>query len=520
MVRAVSCQLMKENERELQDLEKERIHLQIETRLIVQRVFEVCGRTPCNLNEFDWEGDDDILKLNFAGNPIDIRRGILAKPQFGRNLFSCLFQKKWDEFHVRDNTGRIYVDWKGEWLTPLLDYMKSNHVESVATTDLLASNYFLIQIMRFFKMNHIFEVQSNKASLPIVGLDNPKIHTSDNLQEYVREKYLLFDPSCLRADFKSVYKHNSKGESRPLEDYDIRFKFFLFVMDANGKTKVGYTRPRRIQSIDGGSSLPGKSRPFEDLFPIEASRLSAPLQYGYGYKRLEIYEVRSNYENIQVTEIRLKEKKPTDSKEEDNTRSNAQKLLSSINNYEQELILEKVKVEDEIKFLEGEVLFMTKYFYLAWNLDLEIEDTAPNLLNLVVERKRTFDDHIQNKKRKRTTEESVSRDSLFPHPIVSFNVEEEIFTILRSTILRVIPKSQLAVRVSGRWEEQAEKGDIDEVGNLVVNCHKESFRQIIAALQVYSAGKLRIFVTALCRDFIEETLDCLLIAPCSLVYVD
>jgi hypothetical protein len=49
-------------------------------------------------------------------------------------------------------------------------------------------------------------------------------------------------------------------------------------------------------------------------------------------------------------------------------------------------------------------------------------------------------------------------------PIVYFNVEGEIIPILRSTILRVIPESQLAIRVSGRWVEQP--GDLDEEGAL------------------------------------------------------
>jgi hypothetical protein len=52
-------------------------------------------------------------------------------------------------------------------------------------------------------------------------------------------------------------------------------------------------------------------------------------------------------------------------------------------------------------------------------------------------------DFKSQKKRKR-----VDIDCL--DPIVYFNVEGEIIPILRSTILRVIPDSQLAVRVSGR----------------------------------------------------------------------
>jgi hypothetical protein len=88
-------------------------------------------------------------------------------------------------------------------------------------------------------------------------------------------------------------------------------------------------------------------------------------------------------------------------------------------------------------------------------------------------------------------------------PIVYFNVEGEIIPILRSTILRVIPDSQLAVRVSGRWE--GNQKDRDE-GNLIVNCHKESFKK----------DPLEIYVNELSRDMIEETLDYLLIQPDSI----
>jgi hypothetical protein len=89
---------------------------------------------------------------------------------------------------------------------------------------------------------------------------------------------------------------------------------------------------------------------------------------------------------------------------------------------------------------------------------------------------KTNDNKLESqKKRKRDNTDSLD-------PIVYFNVEGEIIPILRSTILRVIPDSQLAVRVSGRWEENQK--DRDEEGNLIVNCHKESFKNILSSLQI------------------------------------
>jgi hypothetical protein len=38
--------------------------------------------------------DDDVLKINFGGKNLDIKRSVLTKPKFGWNLFSCLFHKR------------------------------------------------------------------------------------------------------------------------------------------------------------------------------------------------------------------------------------------------------------------------------------------------------------------------------------------------------------------------------------------------------------------------------------------
>jgi hypothetical protein len=178
---------------------------------------------------------------------------------------------------------------------------------------------------------------------------------------------------------------------------------------------------------------------------------------------------------------------------------------------------------------DEEVQFMWEYFHNSWSKDRPQNRFGPveELRNLIVSTKCNSEDSFSLKKKRKIAEieeekeKEVTTDSSSLDPIVSFNVEGEIFSILRSTILRVIPNSQLAMRVSGRWEEQAEKGDIDEEGNLVVNCHKESFRQIISALQMTCFGlEFQVLVNCLCRNAIEETLNYLLITPKLLIFTD
>jgi hypothetical protein len=508
-----------EAEKELMTLERENLQQVARMKRMMQSIFEICGGTEYKSDDFDLEGDNDILEINFAGEKVRIKRITLTKPTFGQNLFSSIFQKKWDQFHVRDRTGRIYVDFKWEWLKPLVDFMELNLEE---TSFLPESNYFLVQILRYFKMDKIFKLRSSKDSLPLMGLDNSRISSGSSLRDYIRAT-CLFREECLRVDFKSIYSHgfDPQQNRHPGDNYDIRFKSLLCVIDDDGlKAAVFSNQQSPIASDLSSSASTKKKNVFADLFPIVGSKLPAPVNCGDGSKKLEVLEVKANYEKIRILWNSAKNPGKSTSTTAVKARSHTDILVTSLKEYEEELNQEKLKFEADVKFLENERWSMIRYFYKTWNLNSSGVSNAITGLNMILERKRGFDTRVHN--RKRTADDLLAVDpSELLDPIVYFNVDREIFPILRSTILRVIPDSQLAVRVSGRWEEQAKKGDIDEEGNLLVNCHKESFRQIIASLRVfYPSGKLRIAVTALCLDFIEETLDYLLIVPDLLVYVD
>ncbi len=50
--------------------------------------------------------------------------------------------------------------------------------------------------------------------------------------------------------------------------------------------------------------------------------------------------------------------------------------------------------------------------------------------------------------------------------LVWFNVRGEIVCLFKSTIKTVIPKSQLAERISGQWTEQ--ESTLDEEGRILI----------------------------------------------------
>jgi hypothetical protein len=121
---------------------------------------------------------------------------------------------------------------------------------------------------------------------------------------------------------------------------------------------------------------------------------------------------------------------------------------------------------------------MTKFFHNCWSEDRMPDGDVKDcyvVLRTVVETKQkktktilpsSFlrSNEVSSKKRKRenenaemTTDPLASNENVDPDtldPIVFFNVEGEVFSILRSTILRVIPDSQLAVRVRFRCQIQ------------------------------------------------------------------
>jgi hypothetical protein len=342
--------------------------------------------------------------------------------------------------------------------------------------------------------------------------------------------------------FKLIYSiYPAEKKLRPIPDMDIRYKAFLCVIQVDRRLTSYVTSSKGLKLH---STEPSSSRNIlsvADLFPIEllifpssfrderscrCESINFSLQNSCKYDILEIYEIVPQFENFEIFPV-------VGSVDSDGSiatpkvavaeRDNIGLLFDLLKARENNLKKGKLSLENQLLSMDKEADFVAEYLYKTWMVKGDYDNKSRfKILQNILEKKETYESALKMKKRKRTTQndEEPVLDSL--DPIVYFNVEGEIFSILRSTILRVIPDSQLAVRVSGRWEEQVEKGDIDEEGNLIVHCHKESFRQILAALQLNhnNPHKLVIYVNKMCRDLIEETLNYLLIVPALLISMD
>jgi hypothetical protein len=530
--------------------------LTLEIKKSLQEISEIASGPKDLQGEVDAEGDEDILKINFGGSNVDIKRSILTKPKCGWNLFSCLFQKRWDGFHVRDKKGRIYVDLTEEWLRPLLEYMKysdsSNHC-------LNASNRSLDHMIRSFDMDFIYSPYVSDTKTTLSGLlETSRIAASCTTERQKADFQLTVSGVCCQQledaphfDFQLLYTLCPDDKTIPPVpvNFDYRFKSFLIVVQTHSSwfMYVHNTNQIKSRNAERGSSnrfsfvdfFPLRSNEDEDEDDYHEEKIEIHLKSGnqQNYKCFEIYEVRFSYEKIGITKPQASVEEENDfdemsslsASEFDETNrfrrlDNPEKLLKCVTEYKKSLALESDSLRYQSNRLSKEISYLAIYFHStcstvpiksAWT-----RKDSLNLLESAVNMKR-MPEHYRQRRRSEAGEEKFDIILSSSFNLAYFNVEGEIFNILRSTILRVIPNSQLALRVCGRWKEQAENGDIDEEGNLIVNCHKESFRQIISALQMTCFGEnFNVLVNPLCRNFIEETLNYLLITPKLLIFAD
>jgi hypothetical protein len=127
-----------------------------------REIFQISQTPQCEEAAFDLEGDDDILHLSFRGDHVDIKRSKLTKSKLGRNLFSCLFKKHWDGFHVRDKEGRIYIDLKYAGFKSMLNCLKGSGNISIP------NNHNVYHSLNCFKLLNLFN--------SLIGLENSQIY--------------------------------------------------------------------------------------------------------------------------------------------------------------------------------------------------------------------------------------------------------------------------------------------------------------------------------------------------------
>jgi hypothetical protein len=220
---------------EIQNHYKERENYLVSKKVeLIQRLTPIFKLIECSdytKEGFDWFGDDDLLKLNFGGKNVDIKRSVLTKPKIGWNLFSRLFDKRWDAFHVRDNNGRIYVDSKEEWMRPLIDYMKYNKTGE----DPILSKLYLFRSIQLFNESGEFKIPElqtfliNGCSISIDGTKTiPSMIFDCILQHSYWDANLSSKPDEVQVQI--IYSTDFSGTKTPPKPMDLRFKTLAYII--------------------------------------------------------------------------------------------------------------------------------------------------------------------------------------------------------------------------------------------------------------------------------------------------
>jgi hypothetical protein len=195
-----------------------------------------------------------------------------------------------------------------------------------------------------------------------------------------------------------------------------------------------------------------------ELDPSYHSDVATEDRVHRNFRMIEIYEVAFQFHPIvPIPPICNVQEKTENIGTSETENDNALNLYQFINENKHKLQNKVAEKQHEVDLLAREMKHCSNYFSLTWGTEKELQTPFRTLEKIVQE-----------------------KNSL--NPIVYFNAEGEIFSILRSTILRVIPNSQLAVRVCGRWVEQ--HNTVDPAGNLLVSVDKESVRSILESLQL------------------------------------
>jgi hypothetical protein len=589
----------------------------------VRRVFEVSDVDISDAEKFDWEGDNDILPLSFRGRKLMIKRSFLTKPRFRWNRFSCLFEKKWDQYHVRDKDGSIYLDFRYEGFSTLIDQMMSG-----AEVMLLYLNLPIDSSLRFFGLDQLFGFNVHCSEIAFSGLEDSNLllvndpdgwsYVTELIAELDEDHVYMYNFLLLRSvdnetncsEIK-VPGSQSTDQKKEEEEEDLRFKTLLilakveddetlyailtnlfhnpanqnekhtficpvpekyyeeFALDGcwyksfpenqvneiqiikteengeKGNVKETGNDEKRAEKVEErfGDEIRSMKN-LSDLFPLRLQELresrinnrhrvtpdfeidlqlngrfirkkyslrSSGLSSPCRFSRIEIFEIQRSYrkdkqfksaKNPQNIEPSLEHPFLSDPRGR-----NPVQILTTISRFIDNTAKDYQRKEEDTKWRlrlqEEEIKFMTDYFYSQW-CEKDLELTNEDGLGRKHSDCFPILEQIYQKKMNPTS----------PTPIIYFSVEGEIISILRSTLLKLIPNSPLAIKVSGRWTMQSDETDENE--NLIIkNCSKEVFDLLISALQYNSMKNEKerkvLFLPSSRKEELVEAMDYFLI---------
>jgi hypothetical protein len=428
------------------------------------------------------EGKEDILHLNIGGKNVDVKRSSLT---VGFSLFSLLFNKRWEGLLMRDKNNRIYLDMDNEWLMPFLDYYSYPPCLPVcsgifATTRKNSTAVMFDCIVKFFSLKDLAMAEEPRLVGLMEGFTRKEVSTvltcldqvcksnsskKDGLYKLVLScnwktdimqscSHLYFSPGeyAVESDGKLVILRGEHGEFvTAVSKKPLTFHYLQGDPTVGGVLYKKYEPVKNIRVGDGSvllshSNLPNLPLRLDDILEVKddcfaVKSSSYPHRVNTKTTLMDVYSITTDKHDTKWH------------------------LVSNLSE-------KTVSVAFVYDLANAFALFLSNMWSLSISVEPESKKTSKKLADIIRLLQEIEKQIIQKQKEIEKTGSLISY----------FKVNAQVIPVLQSTILQYIPDSQPGIRVSGRWEKQA--NEIDNEGDMIANDYRrQPFLQLISYLR-------------------------------------
>jgi hypothetical protein len=463
------------------------------------------------------------VNVNFGGKCLTLDRNVICNPKIKYNFFSALFHPRWQRVLPKDKEGRLYFELEYKWIQSILDayevaYFKSKDAEygnesiSLRTIASKLRVSYLDCIHTSFAIvghnAHILEIEAGpqwfrskfikQALLPhVIGF----FHLHDKPTHRILLKHATNDANIpkvyISGDHKSIiFGIFCKWENENQLD---KYRFFVMREDENCQDchrkhfqQNDYVNASSISfniSNEGLNLNIKRGRSFELLFSITTGfgrqclcpsewlnsdkdrRMSYNSTFSYYDLELEPYE---DIEGLPPSEANLDKVFQESLLQPSATTSKGQTRLDlddCFDEYSNIIAIAKEGFQEHnfalashLKFKCAEATFIKTFLASHRLVQRDVyRSCTPSGLS-----EAELPQYIHEAYDSIAEYARLEKHQAFQNLIIWFNVRGESVCLLKSTIIEVIPSSQLAIRVGGNWVEQASA--LDKQGRIIVVC--------------------------------------------------
>eukprot|EP01039_Chlorochromonas_danica_P011198 gene11198-12486_t len=492
---------------------------------------------------------EKLLTLNVGGTEITISYDLILSAGRQCGLLGVLLHPRWRSFMVRDREGNIFLDFDAEWLQPILDSMQSNQLDPKPSflDHLVLPSLVTIQagfgtLSDFFRLGtprysdglsaleiimaskqaselwNFIRVNYNKATIRYVKEVDTPINAMPTITSGV--KHLLIgvgsarwigfvtDQALLGSNPTSVNWFLYEGDNSPVKTFAGSVKL------SSGFEYYMYNTYYYFVEI---SSNPTGYPPTCNYNYNTYNSASYPIEKWVVYELSDQQNVHFDFEpevemfqsvDFNITDSPVIAGNSTSTASESlpkidlgayinqcvsriNRLSSLGKVIEQI---QRAVANNRSKILDEILFVENYVLSVYEFPAVPKPNEDELRQGEPSLntgvgIPQIADALKRLEKLLPAVCAQNRANLSLRTDisSIDQSQVVYFNVSGSQICANRKALLQAFPNSQLATRISNRWDEQADT--LDREGSRIYNLPYGAFKAIINAVRTSALNR-------------------------------